>query len=73
MERSLERRSEEEEGEIFWVKAEELTDMDANLDVDCQASNSVILCVLWGMEENGGHPLFPSHPKLDRVHGGDVT
>lgn len=36
------------------MKAEALTGKDANLDVDHQASNSVILCVLWGMEENGG-------------------
>jgi len=59
-------------GEILWVKAEELADGDANPDVDHQVSNSAILCVLRGMEENGGPPLLPSHPKLDCAHGGDV-
>ena len=54
------------------MEAKELTDMDANLDVYFQASNSVILYVLWGMEENGGHPLLSSHPKLDCACGGDV-
>lgn len=54
------------------MKAEELADGDANPDVDHQASNSAILCVLWGMEENRGCPLLPSHPKLDCAHGGDV-
>lgn len=54
------------------MKAELRTNMGANLDVDHQASNLVILHVLWGMEENGGHPLLPSHPKLDCAHGGDV-
>lgn len=54
------------------VKAEELADGDANPDVDHQASNSAILCVLWGMEENRGCPLLPSHPKLDCAHEGDV-
>lgn len=56
----------------MWVKAEELAGKDANLDVDHQASNLVILCVLWGMEENRGRPLLPSHPKLDCAHEGDV-
>lgn len=72
LERSLERWSEEEEEEILWVKAEELAGKDANLDVDHQASNLVILCVLWGMEENRGRPLLLSHPKLDCAHEGDV-
>lgn len=54
------------------MKAEELADGDANPDVDHQVSNSAILCVLRGMEENGGPPLLPSHPKLDCAHGGDV-
>lgn len=54
------------------MEAETLTVKDANLDVDPQASNSVILCVLWGMEENGGCPLLPSHPKLDCAHEGAV-
>lgn len=54
------------------MKAEELTGKDANLDVDRQASNLVILCVLWGMEENGGCPLLLSHPRLDCAHEGDV-
>lgn len=69
---SLQRWSEEEEEEILWVKAEVITGKDANLDVDHQASNSGIFCVLWGMEENGGRPLLPSHPKLDCAHEGDV-
>lgn len=54
------------------MKAEALTGKDANLDVDRQASNSAILCVLWGMKENGGCPLLPSHPKLDCTHEEDV-
>lgn len=54
------------------MKAQELTDLDGNLDVDDQASNSVVLYILWGMEENGGHPLCPSHLKLDCAHGGDA-
>ena len=40
----------------MWVKAEECTDMDANLDMDHGTSISVILPVLWAMEENGGNP-----------------
>lgn len=54
------------------MKAEALTGKDANLDVHRQASNSVILCVFWGMEENGSCPLLPPHPKLDCAHEGDV-
>lgn len=54
------------------MKAEALSGKDANLDVDPQASSSVILCVLWGMEENRGRPLLPSHPKLDCAQEGAV-
>lgn len=49
-----------------------LTDTDANLGVDRQASNLAILSVFWGTEENWGHPFLLSHPKLDCAHGGDV-
>lgn len=72
LEGNLERGAERKNGGISWVKAEELADGDANPDVDHQASNSAIFCVLWGMEENRGCPLLPSHPKLDCAHGGDV-